>query len=243
MKNSSKKKKKKRKKQAVGGSCCVADPRHSELAAPSPSPPTAPHGSPAQGARQSPSHQPRLYLGGDGGHQLEEAPLHLGGPAGLGAGPLAGEQQRLGRLGAAALPLDAQHSGRLHGAARGRPGRGRPLAAGSMAPRGARREGAAWGGALVAAARCFEGRRARGWLGTGRRERRVVVSPRSSFLRWVSAVFSPERFAVSLWARPQAVGFPRHKVLRRVGRRFAFRQRRLIVYFSVLSLSLSFKSV
>lgn len=124
----------------MGGSCCVAEPRHSELVAPNPSPPTA-HGS--SGSPTEPSHQPRLYLGGDGGHQLEEAPLHLRGPAGLGAGPLAGEQQRLGRLGAAALPLDAQHSGRLHGAARGRPGRGRPLAAGSMAPRGARREGAA----------------------------------------------------------------------------------------------------
>lgn len=96
---------------------------------------------------------------------------------------------------------------------------------------------------MVAAARCFEGRRARGWLGTGRRERWVVVSPRSSFLRWVNAAFSPERFAVSLWARPQAVGFPRHEVLRRVGRRFAFRQRRLIAYFSVLNLSLILKSV
>lgn len=60
------------------------------------------------------------YLGGHGRHQLEEVVLH-----GLGPAPLAGQEQRLGRLGAAALPPHAQHGRARHGArGKGRSARG-----------------------------------------------------------------------------------------------------------------------
>lgn len=83
----------------------VKEPRQQpETAAAFQTPPAAPTGPTA------PPGLPR-YLGGHGGDQLEEVRLH-----GLGPAPLAGQEQRLGRLGAAALPPHAQHGRARHGA-------------------------------------------------------------------------------------------------------------------------------
>lgn len=79
----------------------------------------------------------RFVLGGHGGHQFEDAPLHWRSLPGLRAQPLAGEQQRLGRLRTAPLPLDAQHRRPLHGAAR-HAGTGRTLPAAHGAVRAGR---------------------------------------------------------------------------------------------------------